>query len=279
MNSDIITLNAEQETLLAQLAESRARVLSLVQEGKLDLTRLYQLANTEMHLSLSLHFMPIEPGEHVHAAHTYAHRYLEHLTRHDPKNIVVADETHSYTPRKILRRVLDHALDHQNQIEQWLIWQQHDIAPTPTDGWATSEETFQEDLQLLSSSELQAWLWRIDLTVGMVVQRAKQLTVAQLDWLPPDGGWPLRRTLYHLAFAEIFYSVWLDEPLPEEAVARYREARSRFEQQLRHVFLHPAEKSMALFSPESHTAVTAEYLVQLVLAEEQTLLRSMSDPD
>jgi len=30
--------------------------------------------------------------------------------------------------------VLDHALDHLNQIGQWLAWQRHGIAPTPTDG-------------------------------------------------------------------------------------------------------------------------------------------------
>ncbi len=30
---------------------------------------------------------------------------------------------YTYTPRKILRRVLDHALDHLNQIDQWLAWQ------------------------------------------------------------------------------------------------------------------------------------------------------------
>ena len=30
---------------------------------------------------------------------------------------------YTYTPRKTLRRVLDHALDHLNQIDQWLAWQ------------------------------------------------------------------------------------------------------------------------------------------------------------
>src|SRR5207247_8459879 len=32
--------------------------------------------------------------------------------------------SYTYTPRKPLRRVLDHALDHLNQIDQWQRWRQ-----------------------------------------------------------------------------------------------------------------------------------------------------------
>jgi len=132
----------------------------------------------EGNLTTRLHPMPLDPSEHVLAAHAYVHPYLERLTLHDPADFVLADTVHSYTPRKILHRVLDHAWDHLNQMEQWLVWQQQGIVPTPTDGWASSAETFREDLQPLSSEELQAWLWRIDLTVGLVVSRAKQLSKA-----------------------------------------------------------------------------------------------------
>src|SRR4029079_9517806 len=81
---------------------------------------------------------------------------LARLTAHDPAREVVAVMTdelftrltdarpapltappgvgaYTYTPRKSLRRVLDHALDHLNQIDQWPTWQRHAVAPTPTD--------------------------------------------------------------------------------------------------------------------------------------------------
>src|SRR5690349_4284471 len=185
MTPDITRLNAEQEELLRQLAQSRADMLVLAKTGKLDLTKLHQLADTEANLTTRLHRWPLDPSEHLLAAHAFVHPYLKRLPLHDSTRIVVADEEHSYTPRKILRRVLDHALDHLNQIEQWLVWQQRGSVPTPTDGWATSAETLQEDLQPLSPEELQAWLWRIDLAVGLVASRTRQLSVEQLDWQPP----------------------------------------------------------------------------------------------
>lgn len=273
MNTEIVPLNAEQEGLLTQLVNSRAHVLAWVQEGKLDLARLHQLADTEAHLNTLLLPMPVDPSEHILAAHAYVHPYLERLLQHDPAHLVVADEEHSYTPRKILRRVLDHALDHLNQIDQWLIWQQQGVEPTPTDGWATSAETFQDDLQPLSQEELQAWLWRVDLAVNMVAQRVRLLNEKQLDWTPPDGGWTLRTALHHLARAEIYYATWLDEPLPDEPVDRYREISSRFEQRLRQVLLHPLDGSKALFNPEEeYELVAAEQIGQMVLAEERSIL-------
>src|SRR5205807_2398376 len=39
---------------------------------------------------------------------------------------------YTYTPRKVLRRVLDHALDHLNQIGQWLTWRRDGVVPIPT---------------------------------------------------------------------------------------------------------------------------------------------------
>lgn len=273
MSIDNAALNTEQTELLTQLAQSRASVLALAKVGQLDQAKLWQLANKEANLSLLLYPMPLDPGQHVLAAHAFVHPYLERLSQHDPAHAVIADETHRYTPRKILRRVLDHALDHLNQIEQWLAWQQQGTVPTPTDGWATSDETLAEDVSPLSSVELQAWLWRIDLTVEMVANRAKSLRPEQLDWVPPDGGWTLRQMLRHLARAEVFYAAWLDEALPDEPVARYSEANSRFEQRLRQVLFHPVEEQLALFNPEEgYTMTTAEQVTQNVLAEERTLM-------
>jgi len=274
---DAVTLTAEQKALLAQLAQSRVRVLSLAQEGKLDQAKIYQVANTEAELSTLLQPMPLDPAEHVLAAHANARPYLERLTQHRPGRIVVADERHTYTPRTILRRILDHALDHFNQVGQWVIWQQQGIIPTPAHGWATSEETLDEDLLPLSLNDLQAWLWRIDVTIGMVANSVRQLSMEQLDWIPPGGGWSLRRVLHHLASAEVYYAIWMDEALPDEMLARYSEANQRFKQRLHRAFIlsNKDKEHLVFFSPvEEHVTVTAERIAQVALAEEQTLLNS-----
>src|SRR5262249_61338417 len=58
------------------------------------------------------------------------------LTDARPAPLCAAAGVHRYTypPRKTLRRVLDHALDHINQIDQWLAWRNGGLAPTPTHG-------------------------------------------------------------------------------------------------------------------------------------------------
>jgi hypothetical protein len=179
--------SAEQVELLTRLTQSHDRVLARTRAGSLDSTTLRELATTEISLTLELSPLPHDPSAQVRAAHAWARPYLERLTEHDPTHIVVADETHSYTPRTILRRVLDHALDHVNQIEQWLAWRQRGVAPTPTDGWATSAQTLDEDHLPVSQSDLRSWLWRIDLTIALLAQRAQALTEDELDWIPPDG--------------------------------------------------------------------------------------------
>jgi hypothetical protein len=62
--------------------------------------------------------MPLDPVGHVRAAHAFARPYRERCPQHDPTRLVAVDEAHSYTPRKMLRRVLDHALDYLNEIDQ-----------------------------------------------------------------------------------------------------------------------------------------------------------------
>jgi DinB family protein len=141
-------------------------------------------------------------------------------------------ESYTYTPRKPLRRVLDHSLDHLNQIEQWQRWRQDGVVPTPTDGWAGSTVTLPEDRLPLTPSDLDAWLWRIDLAMSLMVQRAARLSDEELDWQPPDGGWPLRRVLHHVARSEVLYAASFDEALPEDTVARYAEADTRLRDRL-----------------------------------------------
>nr|BBH87417.1 hypothetical protein KTC_21680 [Thermosporothrix sp. COM3] len=209
------------------------------QAAHLDQAQLFELATTRALLTLLLRPHPAGPIAHLEAAHAAARSQLEHLPAYDPTRLIAVDEGHSYTPRKVLRRILDHALDHLNQIDQWLLWQQQGIVPVPTDGWTTSGETLPEDLHPVNQAEIQSWLWRIDLAVQLVAQRARQLSSEQLDWTPPDGGWTLRYMLHHLAEAETYYCYWISEPLPEEALARYNAASQRLEQRFRHLLSTP----------------------------------------
>jgi len=202
---------------------------------------------------------PRDPARHVETAHVQARRHLARLTVHDPARevpAVMTDELFSrltdprpapltapagvgrytYTPRKALRRVLDHALDHLNQIDQWLAWQRHGTVPTPTDGWVPSTVTLADDRLPLTAADLDAWLWRVDQAVRLVVQRAAGLSEAELDWLPPDEGWPLRRVLHHLARSERLYAAALDEALlDDDPSGRYGEACRRLDDELRAV--------------------------------------------
>src|SRR4029450_4954204 len=86
---------------------------------------------------------PRDPVRHLEEAYAQARRHLTRLTVHDPSREAAAFMTaelfsrltdahpapltasagaghYTYTPRKTLRRVLDHALDHFNQITNWL---------------------------------------------------------------------------------------------------------------------------------------------------------------
>jgi DinB superfamily len=263
--------STEQASLLARLSESRDRLLVHASTGTLHSTTLRELANTEISLTLELFPMPLDPSEHVRAAHASARPYLDRVAEPDPTHLVAVDEAHSYTPRKILRRILDHALDHLNQVDQWLAWRRQGVAPTPTDGWATSAQTLQEDLLPVALSDLRSWLWRIDLTVALLAQRAQALTVDELDWIPPDGGWTLRGMLHHVASAERYYVIWLDQTLSDEPVVRYQEANRRFVAQWRRVIAHPLKEQEAHFRG-GDTPTTAQQVAEALLAAEQAAL-------
>src|SRR2546425_1145899 len=123
--------------------------------------------------------------------------------------------------------VLDRALDHLNQIEQWERWRRDGVVPSPTDGWVPSTVTLPEDRLPLTAADLNAWLWRIDMAVRRLAERAAALDADELDWQPPDGGWPLRRVLHHVARSELLYAAAFDEALPDNPAARYVEADAR----------------------------------------------------
>ena len=236
------------------LDASGHEVLGTLADG---VTILTQATGVRMVAAWTLSPAPRDPVRHLEAAHARARSHLARLTGHDaareipsvmteelfsrltdprpaPLTASAGIHRYTYTPRKALRRVLDHALDHLNQIDQWRAWRNDGIAPTPTHGWVPSTVTLPDDRLPLTQSDLDAWLWRIDQAARLLVQRAAGLTEAELDWLPPDGGWPLRRVLHHVARSELLYSASLDEALPEDnPQGRYGEACRRLDEALR----------------------------------------------
>lgn len=258
----------EYDEWLAQLAASRAQVLARAKAHTVDTAALRHVADTEAGLALTLRLVPIDPIAHLKAAHTYARSYLQRLAGRDLA-VVSTVEDRIYTSRKVLRRVLDHALDHLNQIGQWLAWKEQGVTPVPTDGWASSADTLEEDHVALSAADLAAWLWRIDLAAQMLIQRAEGLSTAQLVWVPPDGRWSLRQVLHHVASAEVFYAISIDEALPEDATARYIEANRRLTERLNEHAELSADGDLACF--DDGTVVPVEQLVRSALAEERTL--------
>ncbi len=281
------------------LDDSREGVLAAGRTGRHAEAALAHATGARMVAAWTLKPVPVDPVAHVEAAHADARRHLVRLLDHDPSAEVRSPMTnqlfsrltesgtgqaridytsvgmYTYTPRKPLRRVLDHALDHLNQIDQWQLWRREGVVPTPTDGWVPSTVTLPEDRLPLTAADLDAWLWRIDQAVRLLAQRAASLTPDELDWQPPDGGWPLRRVLHHVARSEMLYAASLDEALPDDPLARYAEADSRFRARLMAAQARDIDRSIvypnlygAMFTPEK---VVGELLSCECAVLEQTL--------
>jgi len=232
----------------AALQASRDRVLGTTTDSE---TLLAQATGVRMVAAWTLVPAPRDPIRHLEAAHARARSHLLRLTAHEADREVVSVMTneifdrltadppaplrrsagvhrYTYTPRKVLRRVLDHFLDHLNQIDQWLVWRRDGVVPIPTDGWVPSTVTLPDDRLPLTGSDLDAWLWRIDQAARLLAQHAAGLSAAELDWQPPDRGWPLRCVFHHVARSELLYSASLDEALPgEDPRDRYVDACRR----------------------------------------------------
>ncbi len=266
-----MTKTAGHTDWLAHLDESHARTLAAVRAGNVDDAALISLADLEAFAALNLDPMPTDPVAHLRAGYAKTRPYLEHLTRHDPARIVPISGRDGYvypmTPRKILRRVLDHTLDHHNQIDQWIDWQDHGTVPTPTDGWAPSAVTFAEDRFPLTEGELAAWLWRIDRAVALLIHRAAGLSRAQREWQPPDG-WTLHRVLHHVA-RWYGYAAWLDDALPTAADARYAEAHRRLRDRLARLIAAPPPADTAFYGNAGREFTLADAMRDVLAAEEE----------
>jgi hypothetical protein len=155
-----------------------------------------------------------------------------------------------------------------NQIDQWLDWQSDGVAPRPTDGWAPSGITFDEDHVSLTQDELSAWLWRIDRAIELLIHRAERLSEAQLRWQPPDGSWPLQRVLHHVA-RWYAYAVWLDEALPEDVQQRYVEANRRFTSQVARLVEAPPQADVGFYRNAGRQFTVAEMIHDVLAAEQE----------
>ncbi len=274
------------------LEASRDRTLKTSTHGAIVLTH---ATGARMVAVWTLAPAPKDPVLHLEAAHATARQHLGRLTGHDPAHEVSSVMTnelffrltdahpapltsppgarrYTYTPRKVLRRVLDHALDHLNQIDQWLTWRRDGVVPIPTDGWVPSTVTLPDDRLPLDRRDLDAWLWRIDQAARLLHQRAAGLTQDELDWLPPDGGWPLRRVLHHVARSVLLYSASLDEALPsDDPEPRYVEACRRFDEAIRAAFSR-GEDASVVYPGLYGVLRTPEEVVDDVLTIEGELL-------
>src|SRR5260370_30945396 len=107
----------------AALDLSREHVLAATHAGRLDAAALGRATVARMMAALTLAPAPPDPIAHLQAAHAEARRHLVRFGEHDTTvEVRAALGDYTYTPRKALRRVLDHAQDHLNQIDQWLAW-------------------------------------------------------------------------------------------------------------------------------------------------------------
>ena len=279
------------------LRASHERVLAAAETARHRAALLAHATAGRILAAWTLEPAPRDPARHVEATHARCRRHLErllawpsgaevrspmteqlytrvnqpsHPAQHTHVDYTVV-ESYTYTPRKPLRRVLDHSLDHLNQIEQWRRWRGEGVVPIPTDGWVGSTETLPEDLLPLTPADLGAWLWRIDMSTGLMVDRARRLGNEELDWQPPDGQWTLRRVLHHVARSEVLYASAFDDALPEDPAARYAEADARLGKCLAAARESAGDPTVVFPNPYG-TFFTPEGAVAEVVALERDLL-------
>lgn len=231
------------------------------------------LADREAIAAFDLEPQSDDPVARLATRYVITRAALERLPNLDPaRRVAIANSegyTYTLTPRTVLRRILDHTLDHLNQVEQWVAWQATGLMPAPTDGWASSADDLDEDTLPLTRTDLNAWLWRIDLVMMMLRDRAARLTPAELDWMPPDGGWTLRRVLHHVARG--FYAAWLDDPLPEISVARYIAASQRLVSRLAAALEAPTTPGQVYFGSEGRVTTLAAIIEDVLTARARLL--------
>src|SRR5881392_4413175 len=133
------------ENWIETLARSPDRLLAAARTGRHGAAVLAHAAAGRMVAAWTLDPASIDPVAHLEQTHARGRRHLRRLLDQpagaevrspmtnqlfdrltqpaDPSKRKKIDymsvTSYTYTPRKPLRRVLDHALDHLNQIDQW----------------------------------------------------------------------------------------------------------------------------------------------------------------
>lgn len=266
--------SVDRHSLLHELETVAEKVLMLAATGVLRASELRRLADRRAVAWYRLEPRPTDPIHDLREGFAAMRARLARLTEHDPSypaTLLTEDDTvYTYRPRTVLRRVLDHALDHLNQIEQWMRWRTEGIVPTPTDGWASSSsDVLDEDFLPLSEADLAAWRWRIDVTWGMLAERAARLSPEELDWLPQENEWTVRRILHHVAGG--FYTVWLDERLPDEPTERYAQASGRLLLRAHRALTAPSDPACTYYA-DGGLETTPEAVIRAVLECEYAAL-------
>lgn len=257
--------------IFEQISENHRTLLNRLQTdfSEHDVIRGY--VDQLQDITLALQPRPKDPAAHLTQSHEQARPYLVRLTKYPAHvDVIINENGYSYTPRKILRRVLDHAIDHLNQIEQWVLWQRRAIAPTPADGWAGSKVTFPDDHVPLHEDELNAWLWRIDITNRTIEHRLWDLSAEQIHWQPPDDGWSIYTIIHHLAFGELFYATAIENALPPETALRLPEAITRFQGAAQVVLKHPIKEDQSFYLSEDEFSL--EGLLRRLLEQQSAVL-------
>jgi hypothetical protein len=207
--------------MIEALERSREHLLAAAQAGRHGPAVLAHAAAGRVVAAWTLDPAPRDPARHVELCHATGRRHLRRLLDLPPGAEVrspmtnqlftrlteppasrrpidyTAVETYTYTPRKPLRRVLDHALDHLEQIEQWQRWRRDGVVPTPTDGWVPSTVTIAEDRLPLTAADLDAWIWRIDQAVRSTGSRpteAGRCDASCITWRGPRSSMRRRST-------------------------------------------------------------------------------------
>jgi len=255
---------------LDRFEANNAQIMAGLQNGTAPEADIRQLA--ERMVEYTINFVPIAAAlnEHIRSRHALARPFLTGLSAYPPTPIVVSDEGRTYTPRKVLRRVIDHLIDHWSQVEQIVMWQTTGLVPTPADGWITSMETLNDDLIPLSERELSAWLWRIDTLVDAFAHRLLVLDPDQARWQPPSDNWSIETVVYHVSHAHLFYATALAEALPLTTVEKYTVAADRLRARMSEALVSDDRSSGLRFWDEQ--IYTAAELINRLLDEQSSLL-------
>jgi hypothetical protein len=214
---------------LARCDASAGRVAEIA--GQMPPNTVTALADLRAMFATDLIRRPAEMTGYLEVAHAELMTALRGAAQHDAGRVVRirAEDGFDYsmTPRKALRRELDHAIDHLNQIDQWTAWHDHGTAPVPTDGWAGSDSVIGDDREPIQRADLDAWLWRIDITWQILVRRSASLPAELLDWTPPEAdAWTLRQVLRHVGRASMHTGSITTCPTSPSPVTRKRASAS-----------------------------------------------------